>query len=335
LDGSENPWFPVGVLPGASKIFYHHIPTQNSNDQKENYLLRIKFSTKLSKTKYSALCADDDVFLIGGLVEAIRLLESKDEIDSITGKSCEYLKTDLSVLWFEVSRHVRDTERYHSEISRRLFSEVLIANYYGIFRTQVWKQIHESQTSYSFKAIVCNEFLAHFLVSALCRNFVIDSYLWARNQGHPNPSGISDNQVRFGDWVNSQNHTEEVKVFSTILSESLSTIDSSLNRENADKLVGLMLSRIPRHRPTCKQIFERRAKALILIWISCLPKTVRRGLYAQLSHGLQKRVGSDDFDVNFKPKNFLSEELSCTEDFQNFEKLLLVPREELRLRANI
>ena len=37
LDGSENPWFPVGVLPGASKIFYHHIPTRNSNDQKENY----------------------------------------------------------------------------------------------------------------------------------------------------------------------------------------------------------------------------------------------------------------------------------------------------------
>ena len=335
LDGSENPWFPVGVLPGASKITYHHIPNQNCSGQKENYLMRIKFGTKLSKTKYSGLCADDDVFLFKGLVEAIRLLESKDEIDSITGKSCEYLKTDLSVLWFEVSKHVRDTERFHSEISRRMFSKVLIANYYGIFRTQVWKQIHEYQTSFNFKAIVCNEFLTHFLVSALCRNFVSDSYLWARNQEQPNPSGISDHQVRFGDWINSQNHRAEVKVFSTILSESLSTIDSSLSRENADKLVGLMLSRIPRHRPTCKQIFERKAKALILFWISCLPKTVRRGLYAQLSRGLQKRVGSDDFEVNFKAKNFLSEELSCSEDFRNFEKLLLLPREELRSKANI
>ena len=77
LDGSEKPCLPVGVLPGSSKITYHHLPIREGEGQKENYLHRIKYGVGLSNTKYSALCADDDIFLFNGLFEAIKAGESK------------------------------------------------------------------------------------------------------------------------------------------------------------------------------------------------------------------------------------------------------------------
>ena len=335
LDGSENPWFPVGVLPGASKITYHHIPIQNCSGQKENYLMRIKFGTKLSKTKYSALCADDDIFLFDGLCEAIKLLKSDENIDSITGQHCKYLKVDTDVVWIKAPHQNCESERYHPEISRRIFSKSLLANYYGIFKTEIWIQIHDAQTSYGFKNIVCNEFLAHFLISALSRNFVIDSYLWVRNHGHPNPSGISDNQVKFGDWVNSKNSREEVNEFVSILSNNFLTVDPSISSVNADNFVRLLLSRIPRNRPTYNQIFERKVKSTVLSCLSHLPKTVRQQLFMRLPDQMQERLGTDDFEVNFTPKHFLSEELSSAVDFKNWKDILLMPKKDLRLRANI
>ena len=137
LDGSEKACLPVGVLPGASKIGYHHLPIREGDGQKENYLHRIKIGVGLSNTKYSALCADDDVFLFNGLIEAIKLLKSSENIDSITGQHCEYLKADTDVVWIKVPGQSCESERYHPEFSRRIFSKSLLPNYYGIFKTEI------------------------------------------------------------------------------------------------------------------------------------------------------------------------------------------------------
>ena len=335
LDGSEKPWFPVGPLPRALNTTYHHFPIREEEGQKENYLYRIKTGVALSNTKYSALCADDDIFLLEGVAKAIKLIKSNKNIDSVTGQNCWYLNTNTDVLWIKEGSQNCEIERFHPEISRRIFSKVLIPNYYGIFKTEIWKQIHEVQTSYCFKNLVCNEFLTHFLILILSRNFVINSHLWVRNHNHPNPSGISDNQVKFGDWINHKKNREEVEIFIKTLSNSILTIDPSISRNTAENLVRLMLSRVPRNRPTYKQMFERKVKSRLLFSLSYLPKIVRHELFIRLPYQLQERIGNDDFKINFKPTHFVEEEISRSFEFKNWKNILLMPREELRLRANI
>ena len=335
LDGSEKPWFPVGPLTRALNTTYHHFPIREKEGQKENYLHRIKTGVALSNTKYSALCADDDIFLLEGMAKALKLLKSNENIDSVTGQTCWYLNTNTDVLWIKEGSQNCEIERFHPEISRRIFSKVLIPNYYGIFKTEIWRQIHEAQTAYCFRNLVCNEFLTHFLISFLSRNFVIDSYLWMRNHDHPNPSGISDNQVKFGDWINSKDSRDEIEVFISLLSKNVLTIDPSISELNADNLVRLRLSQIPPNRPSYRQIVERNVKSFVLFCLSCLPKSMRHALFIRLPNQLQERLGSDDFKVNFRPKQFVEEEFSFAVEFENWKNTLVMPREELRLRANI
>ena len=337
LDGSEKPWFPVGVLPSASKITYHHFPSQNSSGPLENYLLRIKFGTELSKTKYSALCADDDVFLFNGLVDAIKVLESNDSLDSVIGQNSRYLKVHPDVLWFERGIVIHDSERCNLEVSRRLLCVPEIANYYsnyyGIFKTQVWIQIFQTQASCKFKFPISCEFLVHLLISILSRNFIIDSQLWVTNKA--TPGGTNLRQIGFGDWLNGRESRGEVKEFISILSKSMSAIDPSLSIDNADKLIRLRLSLIKPNRQTFGQSFVLKTKKVILVCISHLPKAVRFRLFRCLSDQLQNRIGNDDFKIKSKSRNFLSDELVNSTDFQKWEKILLMQREELRLRANI
>ena len=113
------------------------------------------------------------------------------------------------------------------------------------------------------------------------------------------------------------------------------TVDPSISSVNADNFVRLLLSRIPRNRPTYNQIFERKVKSTVLSCLSQLPKAVRQQLFMRLPDQMQERLGSDNFQVNFKPQHFLPEELSRAVDFENWKNILLMPRDELRLKANI
>ena len=67
LDGSDKPWFPVGLLPGAPNITYHHLPLINGENWMENYSKRMNIAAGLPVTALSVLCADDDYFSISGL----------------------------------------------------------------------------------------------------------------------------------------------------------------------------------------------------------------------------------------------------------------------------
>ena len=62
LDGSDEPCFPIGLLSETQTISYHHIPSTLGESWLDNYVRRLKFGAEHSKTKYSALCGDDDFF---------------------------------------------------------------------------------------------------------------------------------------------------------------------------------------------------------------------------------------------------------------------------------
>ena len=55
LDGSEKPWFPIGVLSGTNTISYNHVPQNIGESSAGNYSRRIALATELAKTNYSAL----------------------------------------------------------------------------------------------------------------------------------------------------------------------------------------------------------------------------------------------------------------------------------------
>ena len=54
LDGSENPWFPIGTLQNAPTITYHHMPADKSQTPMEDLFQRIISGSKLPTTNFSA-----------------------------------------------------------------------------------------------------------------------------------------------------------------------------------------------------------------------------------------------------------------------------------------
>ncbi|MFM7771208.1 MAG: hypothetical protein ACKO8F_00720, partial [Acidimicrobiaceae bacterium] len=66
-----------------------------------------------------------------------------------------------------------------------------------------------------------------------------------------------------------------------------------------------------------------------------LPKFARIFLFKSLPGNLKNRVGNFDFEVNYKPTVLLTEKDLMNKSLKDWERILLMPREELRLRANI
>ena len=102
LDGSEKPWFPIGVFLGTNTISYNHLPQNMGESSADNYSRRIALATELPKTNYSALCSDDDFFTIPGLVFAIQALKN-DKSDVVIGRCAQNLFREENFEWRRIN----------------------------------------------------------------------------------------------------------------------------------------------------------------------------------------------------------------------------------------
>ena len=81
--------------------------------------------------------------------------------------------------------------------------------------------------------------------------------------------------------------------------------------------------------------FEISIKKYFLIMLSKLPNRIRRILFACLSKSLKSRLGDPEFRYNFSPRRIIDYRSVDLKSASRLEKVLLMPCEELRLRANI
>lgn len=335
LDGSDKAWFPVGLLSETERIYYHHNPERNSQSVHENYLERIRFGVGLSGTNYSAICADDDFFAIGPLSKSIKILNSHDLVDAIIGQPILYKKVEQNLAWLYDTFIMAYSEGSHQEVTRRLFSPVQGSLYYGVVRTRLWQEINLHQAAAIFSNPVRNEFLGRFLASTMCRTHVIDEYMWLKNSDTRNAGSLRVPSLKFVEWLNDKNSETEVNNFKKILATCMCLVDKSLPYQSALEFVEARMKAVPKVRDKFKKRVEIGIKRNVLMMLSKLPERLREILFVTLPEDLKIRFGDSAFMHNFTPIQFLDYSTIDSLSARRLENVLLAPRDELRLRANI
>ena len=327
LDGSEKSWFIEGCQPDTNSIFYHSFPQVNETPT-ENWGRRLKFGAGLMATKFAALSCDDDVFTVDGLVSAIRVL-NVGHWDVVAGKAGEYQVKGGVVSWIHKYPKTKDEKLQKSEkVSERLFATGPHA-FYAVYKSDYLRKIHTIGNGYSFRVPVWHSMLIIVTTKILCKIKFLDELFWLKCAiNHPESRPIKFAQLFWDD-----SFVEYKKKFIEGMSQALQEAEPKMTKGERDALIFRYHSRFTPPKKFKK--IEVKLKAQILKIIGKFPKFIRFMVFKSLSSGLKKRIGNSNFEVNFKPVVSLSEHDLMNDSLRKWESILLMPREELRLRANI
>ena len=339
LDGSEKPWFPIGVLSGTNTISYNHVPQNLGESSADNYSRRIALATELAKTNYSALCSDDDFFTIPGLVFAIQALKN-DKSDVVIGRCAQYLFREGNFEWKRINWDWRSDElSLSSDIWDRFASNSKGSTYYGIYKTPDWKKIRLSSVECKFSHVGAIENISNLLTRRALRVLVLDSYLWVTNYPNKKYPNLKVKKVlqKFSSWLSDPRNSEEVAMLSSVLEKGFAKFLPS----NKDHLAMVMAKKVLADKGVPKKLsFSQRLRTnfsiTVLKVMSSLPEFFRRTVFSLLTNKWTKVLRTPDFvDSRTPVMDIDSDDPVLAEAIRNWKRILLMPREELRLRANI
>ena len=347
VDGSKTPWFPIGRLHDVPTVNYHHIPPKNDEGVWENYCQRMRHGSNLPTTKYSALCADDDAFTISGLCGIINTLNNDANLDAMIGRAALFSKSDKTPIWQLRYADLRNSKDYRSEnVSTRLLNPDRAPwLYYGVVKTDLWKIL--LQISFKYE-IPTTETLMAIIDKALCRIQIIEKIVWLR-QGYtprtnmpesyylPQPSVFRQifNLKRFADQ---RKMRKQIVIAIQYSSPRVSKLRARwLARKTASPKI------LRRHKNFWR--IKKRAIRKLLNFFSFISPETRQKITESLPWRISGSLGYYKIKpetLNATSRTDLTEFISLLdksdidfypEELLNFEKLLLKPREELRLKA--
>jgi hypothetical protein len=337
LDGSEKPWFPVGVLPGTSKISYHHFPQIVDEDWKDNYIRRMKFASELCNSRFVALCSDDDFFTVEGLKVALKFLRD-DICDVVLGKSAQYMFRNQKFEWKRVNFTWRsDAASLSEDLSVRCGGTRGGSTYYGIFKSQYWKELRLSSVEEKFSNVGAIENISNYLSKVLCRLLVIQEYLWVTNYPDKTYKNAPHKAEKFSSWLHDEKNRHEVKRFIAVLENGLNKFVNPNSNLDTKTIANEILIR-KRKPAKLKPVIRVRTfvNKKILFFISRLPLAVRILIFYLLPTRWKKALRTPDFvDSRTPVMEIDADDLSIRRSIIIWESIMLKPREELRLRANV
>ena len=325
LDGSEKPWFPVGVLPSLHNFYYYHMPQISREDPQVNGMRRLTFGATLSKTKFSAVCCDDDFYTGSGLLKSLKILASQNVLDAVTGRVLTYEKK-RNLFWHH--KYVPKTNRTDLE-SDSIEQKLLTGSswfLYAVCKTPIWQKF--LLTCYEKKDFTKANFYSHeWMLYRLCKTMFRTKYIDIIQQ------------VR-QDTIVGRNIGPEVPWEEFICDEK--------NADLVDKIVEQLATGFNEVTPVTehtKNLESAREQMEIE-----QQKALKSRAALQKSNTIKSVLGSTLFffltGLNLFsdrprrltylwriPKYQYSAEQQ--REVERIEKLLLMPREELRLRANI
>ena len=356
LDGSDKPWFPVGVLPGAPNISYHYFEPNESEVLSAGYKKRIRFAAQLPTTRFSAMIGEDDFFVISGLYASLKILSESETICSVTGLSVGYENSNRETRWGLRNAERRASKNFESSsVSDRLepqqSGETPIV-YYGIFKTQTWKTVFALSYRYDFSSnLIGGERLVHANALALGPMREIEEVLWLRRFyiERVNLEALDSN--RRGDYdryLRDKENRNEIRNYFGLLAEAIREGSPDWSKKKSMRLATKVLK--PGFK-TSENGFKYRlrkklARTLVRLGANISPK-LRLSLNRSMGNKITKSLGFVEVDQKLKPAlgrqdlNTFLERLADTEvvydesEIRKVNELLLKPREELRLRANI
>ncbi len=328
LDGSPKPCFEIGtIVSSKAKITYHSLPTKAHEKFMENYSLRVNEGMSLIKSKYAALLADDDFFTLQGLCKSLEILSSNYKIDAVIGKCATYCFYGNRIEWKKKYLNWTPNELLKDQsLAVRIKNDVRkYFIYYGILRSEKLKEIHNRANQFVFSDFRINELLAHHLGLAYCRTEVIDDYLWVRQKALiKNPGYL--HKIRSSD-------PSEYKVLADIFNAAITHIEPSVSADLKSiwtmQKVNLIEERVKADDVKyTSEVMQKRSKNLELA-----TKKLVMNLFLKTPSWLQSVL------LKCVPRRFLrsidGERPPEFESRNDLERLLTMPREELRLRANI
>ena len=324
LDGSEKPCFPLGLIKDVSTITYHHIPDKRDQTSIDFYQ-RSLFGSKLSATQFSAFGCDDDFYTISGLVQSLKILKLNATIDAVAGRVLTY-EHEQNVLWH--NKYVPRTNRrdLESDSIEEKLSTGSSWFLYAVCRTEIWQKF--LKICYEKKNFTKANFYAHeWMMFILCKAMFRTRYFDAIQQVRQDTI-IGKNkppEVPWEEFICDERNAGHIDEITKQLAKGFNEVTPS--NEHANNL------ELAREQMRLEQEKALRPKAI---------KQKRRIFKSVLGNILFFFLpGLNVFSDRPRrlkylwriPKYQYSAEQQ--QEVEEIEKLLLKPREELRLRANI
>ena len=324
LDGSLNPSFCEGRLFDSKSIYYHHKPKLPSVNPECDVMSRLVFSALLPQTKYSAVCGDDDFYTISGLVESIKYLENSDRIDAVVGSTLSYSKKNNKLYWYFHYRGRANKQLETASIEEKVNTS-LTWFLYAVCKTSIWRQF--ITTSYEKKEFTKTQFEAHeWIMFILSKAMFRTKYLQIISQIRQVAiKGANKGpEIPWNHWINNPNNHQLVSEVVGQLAKGFNLVSSPADYKKNLRLAKDLVSE--------EQISSNRKQTQSFNQVL---RRIGSGLVFKFMPNL--RVFSD------RPHKLKDswEMLDATglsydrRELQEINDLLLTPRQELRLRADI
>ncbi len=356
LDGSDKPWFPVGLLPGAPNITYHYFEPMNDKPLSAGYKTRMRFAAQLPTTRFATMIGEDDFFVVSGLCASLKILSESEEISSVTGVTVGYENSNSETKWGLRQIERRSSKNYESSrvevrLKPQQSGETPIV-YYGIFKTKTWKTLFSISFRHDFSTnLIGGERLVHASALALGPMKELKQALWLRRfyVERINLEALeSDHRGAYDKYLGDKRNRNEIRVYFGLLAEAI--------REGSPNWGGMKSLRLAKKvlKPgfrTSEHGFRYRlrkkiARTLVKLGSFFKPH-VRLSLNRSLGNKVTKSLGFVEVDQKLKlalgrqELNTFLQRLANTQvvydesEIRKVNELLLKPREELRLRADI
>jgi hypothetical protein len=353
LDGSLKPWFPLGLLPGTSNITYHHLPPMIGENWLENYSRRMNFAANLPATPVSALCSDEDFFTISGLKLAISVILNSLEVDAVVGVCAQYKYSDSALLWNLRYANWQEglKSRSYSVSDRALDQSGAFYLYWSLIRTDIWRNVLRHTFMFYHSHSSLHEHLFNQIAKASCKVEVKQHTLWIKKVWELNPGTFRQvSKDQDTDWFRDRKNRKDVQFVTKHLATGIaSAISNSNSSVSAEVLAKRYFRSFSKFSNTAKfKKYNKKIMRKVVLKLTFLPDFIKKSFNSLLPKRLRVLTGSVPLTQNrhLTKDNFfvltsLFPELSKTDigfvekDFTMIEKLLLMPREELRLRADI
>jgi glycosyltransferase domain-containing protein len=356
VDGSDKPWYPAGQLPGAPNISYHYFEPNESEVLSANYKNRIRFAAQLPKTRFSALIGEDDFFVISGLYASLKVLSENETICSVTGVSVGYENQNQKTNWGLRQVERQDSKSFEStRVTERLKPQQSGQTpivFYGIFKTEIWRKVFAISFRHDFKSnLIGGERLVHANALALGPSKEINHVIWIR-QFYVERVNLEDLHIHtrgaYDRYLRDSGNKSEIRAYYGLLAEAIREGSSGWGKKKSMRLAIKVLK--PGFK-TSEQGFKYRlrkklARTLVSLGTNVSPR-LRLSLNRLMGNKITKSLGFVEIDQKLKPAlgrqdlNSFLQKLADTEvdynesEIRKIDELLLKPREELRLRADI
>jgi len=348
VDGSATSWFSGEQLKDLPRVIYHHFPRIGNEELWGNFCRRMREASLLPVTRYSALCADDDAFTVSGMLAILTTLENDQTVDAMIGRNASYDRTESVPTWRLIFSSIRNSSEFRSEdVSVRLHNSHFAPwLYYGIVRTDLWRQLLQISFRYTIRR---TEQLMSIVDKALCRIQLIERIVWLR-QGYVLRTNVPEFLHKESSAIQrllELNRFVERRIMCRQIVIAILHSSPDFGRLKAKRKARIMTRYLILNGVFSDNRRKQRITRRIIGLLSFISPDFRRRITKSLPERISGSLGYFERAPKVAMATKRTDLISFIANVENsgikivpdeieaFQRLLLKPREQLRLRANI